>query len=165
MKVLNTISIIVFFVTSFSVYASELVLCTVTSDIDNDTAKIVYEMDQDNRAIQHLYQDSFHEGTRTARIELDASGLKDGVVLNQKDKYIIVRMHSDNYDSERGGVLYLDTLYSGVSGQRKEYEMDVVKTIKGFELVHNNSFTQMKFIAKRSKVLGVIGIERVEFGN
>ena len=147
-------------------FATEKVLCTVTSDIDNDTAQIVYEMDQDNRAIQHLYQDSFHQGTRTARIELDASGLKEGVVLNQKDKYIIVRMHSDNYDSERGGVLFLDTLYSGVSGQRKEYEMDVAMTKDGVELIHSNStFTNMKFIAKRSKVLGVIGIERVEFGN
>ena len=154
------------FILSFALHATEKELCVVTSDIDNDTAKIIYEMDQENRSIQHLYQDSFHDGSRIARIELDASGLKDGVVLNQKDKYIIVRMHSDNYDSERGGVLFLDTLYSGVSGQRKEYEMDVAITKDGIELIHNNtSFSRMKFIAKRSKVLGVIGVERVEFGN
>ena len=153
------------FILSFALHATEKELCVVTSDIDNDTAKIIYEMDQENRSIQHLYQDSFHDGSRIARIELDASGLKDGVVLNQKDKYIIVRMHSDNYDPDQGGVLYLDTLYSGISGERKEYEFDLVMDKSGPILIHDKSpFGKMKFIAKRSKVFGVIGVERVEFG-
>ena len=154
------------FILSFALHATEKELCVVTSDIDNDTAKIIYEMDQDNRAILHLYEDSFHNGARTERVELNAADLKDGVVLNQRGKYIIVRMHSDNYDSDRGGILYLDTLYSGVSGQRKEYVMEVAMGKDGVELVQNNkSFNHIKFIAKRSGVLGVIGIERVEFGN
>ena len=128
--------------------------------------KIVYQMDQDNRVIEHLYQDSYHDGKLTARLELKADGLKDGVVLNRKDKYITVRMHSDNYDVERGGVLYLDTLYNGVTGERKEYEMDVVMDKDGPILIQNKvQFKNMKFIAKRSKLLGVIGIEKVNFGN
>lgn len=146
--------------------AEEKDLCLVTSDIDNNTAKIVYEMDSDNRAIEHLYQDSFQGNVRTARIELKADQLKNGIVLNRKDKYITVRMHSDNYDSERGGVLYLDTLYSGVSGERREYVMEVAMDKDGPVLISNKqNFKHMHFVAKRSKVFGIIGIERVVFGN
>ncbi len=151
---------------SFKTYAVEKILCGVTSDIDNDVGKIVYEMDKDNRTIEHLYQDSFRNGVRTGRIELKADALRDGIVLNRKDKYVTVRMHSDNFDPERGGVLYLDTLYSGASGERKEYLMELAMDATGPILIKNNqTFTKMKFIAKRSRVLGVIGIEKVLFGN
>lgn len=150
---------------SFSAYAEEKVLCTVTSDIDNDLGKIVYEMDQDNRAIAHLYQDTYHNGTRTERIELKTDGLRDGVVLNKRDKYVILRIHSDNYDSERGGVLFLDTLYSALSGERREYEMDLAMDTKGPVLSSNKqNFSKMLVTAKRSKVFGVIGIEKISFG-
>lgn len=150
---------------SWGAIAGENVLCVVSSDIDNDIGKIVYEMDEDNRVIKHLYQDSFHDGKLTGRIELDPKALKSGIVLNRKDKYITVRMYSDNFD-ETGGVLYLDTLYSGVSGERKEYTMEMAMGPNGPELIQNNvNFTKMKFIAKRSRVLGVIGIEKVVFGN
>jgi hypothetical protein len=151
---------------AFSAVSAEKVLCTVTSDIDNDVGKIVYEMDSDNRAIAHLYQDSFHESNRIARIELKADELKDGIVLNKRDKYVIMRMQSDNYDVERGGVLNLDTLYSGVSGERREYEMEIAMDKSGPILLQNKKqFTKMNVIAKRSKLLGIIGIEKINFGN
>ena len=101
-----------FFVLSYSAFATEVeekLLCTVTSDIDSDLGKIVYQMDQENRAIEHLYQDTYQNGQRTNRIELKADSLKTGIILNRRDKYIVVRMHSDNYDPDSGGILYLDT--------------------------------------------------------
>jgi len=157
---------VLFLIISFKAIAAEKVLCDVTSDIDSDTGKIVYEMDEEDRAIKHLYQDSFRNGVRVARIELQADGLREGIVLNRKDKYITVRMQSDNFDTERGGILYLDTLYSGVSGERREYEMEMAMDKSGPILLKNNQkFSKMKFIAKRSRVFGVIGIEKVLFGN
>ncbi len=166
MQLRNVFPVVVLSLLSFSAMALEKDLCLVTSDIDNNTAKIVYEMDSDNRAIEHLYQDSFQGGVRISRIELKADGLKNGIVLNRKDKYETVRMHSDNFDAERGGVLYLDTLYSGVNGQRKEYVMELAMDKDGPVMISNKQeFRKMHFIAKRSKVFGIIGIERVVFGN
>ncbi|MDO9181656.1 MAG: hypothetical protein Q7U04_04570 [Bacteriovorax sp.] len=151
---------------SFQAWSLENTLCLVSSDLDNDYGKIVYQMDQDNREILHLYQESYHDGKLSGRIELNAQGLQEGIVLNRKDKYITVRMHSDNYDPERGGVLYLDTLYSGVSGERREYAMELGMDKEGPVLVKDKvKFEKMKFIAKRSKVFGVIGVERVVFGD
>lgn len=145
--------------------AAEKVICEVSSDLDSDTGKMVVEMDPDNRSIVHLYQDSYHNLNRVSRIELNASELSNGIVLNRKDKYITVRMYSHNYDPERGGILYLDTLYNGVTSERREYEIQLSMDKEGPMLIRNKvRFSKMKFIAKKSKVLGVIGIEKVVFG-
>ena len=158
--------VVLSFAFAFSALATEKSLCVVSSDIDSDIGKIVVELDQDNRGIQHLYQDTYRDSKLTARLELKAEGLRTGIVLNRKEKYITVRMHSDNFDPERGGVLYLDTLYNGVSGERREYVMELAMDKSGPMLIQNKlEFSKMNFIAKRSKVLGVIGIEKVEFGN
>lgn len=163
LKIVWTLSIFLLFI--FKAQAEEMLLCHVTNDIDKDEGRIIYEMDEDGRKILHLYQDSYHDGVRSARIELRASELRQGIVLNRKDKYITVRMHSDNFD-ETGGVLYLDTLYSGVSGERKEYVLEMAINKSRPELIQNKvPFNKMKFIAKRSRVLGVIGIEKVLFAN
>jgi hypothetical protein len=154
------------FTFAISAMEAEKVLCVVSSDIDSDIGKIVVQMDQDDRAIEHLYQDSYRDSKLTARIELKADDLRSGIVLNRKDKYITVRMHSDNFDPERGGVLFLDTLYSGISGERKEYEMQLAIDKTGPVLIQNKqNFSKMNFVAKRSKIFGVIGIEKVLFGN
>lgn len=160
----NALYVFSTFILLNSAFANEIELCAVSSDIDSDVGKIVYQLDQDQRVIEHLYQDNYHNGVKTERIELKADGLKEGIVLSKKDKYIIVRMHSDNFDQAQGGVLYLDTLYNGVNGERREYEMDLNFNKEALELTQNKvPFNKMKFIAKRSKILGVIGVERVEF--
>lgn len=155
----------ILFLFSLALHAEERVLCTVTDDVDTDVAKMVYEMDQDQRAILHLYKDIYKNGQRTERVEMKVSEITNGgIVLNRKDKYVTVRMWSDNYDSERGGVLYLDTLYSGVSGERRQYNFEMAMDKKGPVMVYEKQeFSQMKFIAKRSRVLGPIGIEKVLF--
>lgn len=155
----------ILFLFSLAVGAEEKILCTVTNDVDSEVAKMVYELDADQRAIIHLYKDIYKGNQRTERSEMKVSDLvSGGIVLNRKDKYITVRMWSDNYDSERGGVLYLDTLYSGVSGERRQYNFEIAMDKKGPVMVYNkNEFSQMKFIAKRSRVLGPIGIETVLF--
>lgn len=160
------LAVLLFSTLSFSLMAEERVLCTVSSDIDTDIGKFVYQMDDELRSITHLYQDSYHDGKLTGRIELNPEGLKEGIVLNQKGKYIIVRMHGDNYDAESGGVLYLDTLYNALSGERREYELNLVMDKEGPALISNKvKFNQMKFIANRSRPLGVIGVAKVNFSN
>lgn len=149
---------------SLSAMGEEVVLCTVISDIDTDVGKIIYEMDTEGRALLHLYQDNYNNGLRRERIELKSDGLQDGIVLNKKDKHVIIRMQSDNFDAERGGVLRLDTLYSGVSGERREYVIEMAMDKSGPVLTYNQKpFNQMAIVAKRSKLFGVIGIEKINF--
>ncbi len=148
--------------------AQEKVLCMVSSDVDKSTGRMTYVMDEDGRRIAHLYKESYENGKLTERSEVDMSDLNDkGIVLHQKDKYVTVRLYSHNFDEERGGVLYLDTLYNAVKGERKEYQIEVVKNEQSDILMINNkkSFTRMHFIGKKAPVLGVIGIDKVLFSN
>ena len=90
--------------------------------------------------------------------------LGDGIVLNRKDKYITVRIYSHNFDESSGGVLFLDTLYNGVNGQRKEYVIEATMDGSDAVMTYNKvAFNRMHFVAKRSPILGVIGIEKVNF--
>lgn len=151
---------------SVSSYAIEKVLCLVTSDIDKEVGKMVYDYDDETREVKHIYQDRYLNDVRIGRTEIDMSDLLgDGVVLHKKDKYITVRLYSHNYDPSSGGVLYLDTLYNGVKNERKEYAMEV-RMDGGADAVmtyNNQAFTRMHFVAKKSPILGVIGIEKVSF--
>jgi hypothetical protein len=149
----------------FSLQAAEVVLCEVTNDIDKEVGKMVYEFDEESRSLLHLYKDTYLNNQRTKREELYAKDLLgSGIVLNRKDKYITVRMYATNFDEVRGGVVYLDTLYSGVSGERKEYTMQMnIEPGKIDMTYENKEFNNMHFIAKRSPILGVIGINKVQF--
>lgn len=154
------------FMSLFSIaQAAEVTLCEVTSDIDSEVGKMVYELDEDGRAIKHLYKDRYVNGKRVEREELKAADVVgDGIVLAKKDKVIAVRMYSHNFDEVRGGVLYLDTLYNGVNGERKEYDFELSMGASGPVMLYKGQeFRRMQFIAKRSRILGVIGIEKVNF--
>ncbi len=146
--------------------ATEKVLCVVTSDVDADVGKLIYEMDEDGRGIKHLYSEKWVNNKLVAREEiniLDVNG--DGIILHKKDKYVTVRLYSHNFDEERGGTLQLDTLYNAIKGERREYTIEVSKnSINQIEMASNKvTFNKMKFIGKKSPILGVIGIEKVNF--
>ena len=158
----------IFALTTFisTTQAAEKLLCVVTSDIDSDVAKLSYEMDEDGRKITHLWSEKWVNNKLVERFEMKTDDLLgDGIILNKKDKYVTVRLYGHNYDDERGGILYLDTLYNAVKGDRKEYMIEVSKNQNNeIEMLNNNVvFNKMKFIAKKAPIVGVIGIEKVNF--
>jgi hypothetical protein len=161
-KVLAAITLTIFL---SNAQAAEAVLCDVTSDIDNEVAKMVYELDEETGDIKHLFKDRYVNGKRIEREELHIKDLLgDGIVLAKKDKTIAVRMYGHNFDAVSGGVLFLDTLYNGVNGERREYSFEVAKSVTGLVMVYKGvEFKKMHFIAKRSRLLGIIGIEKVNF--
>ena len=154
------------FLLSFSIYAEEA-LCTITSDIDSTRAVLTYELDPSTKTITHLYQETYENDRMTNRFEMDLNKITNGgIVFLERSNYDIVRIWSDNFDHDLGGVLYLDTLYSGVSGERRQYELDLAKKGAGLVVSHNKAdFKSMKIIAKRSKIFGIIGIDKILFSN
>lgn len=149
---------------SLNLYADE-VLCTITSDLDSAYAKLTYEVDPDTQDITHLYQESYENNRMTSKDEMRLDTLTNGgIVLIAKGKTVVVRIWSDNFDRKLGGIMYVDTLFSGVSGERRQYEIDLAKNNTGFVLSNNkHDFNKMQFIANRSRVLGVIGIAKINF--
>ena len=148
-----------------TVSATEKVLCIVTNDIDKEVGKMVVDYDEESRVVAHLYTEKWVNNVRVDRVEINADDLNgNGVVLNRKDKHITVRLYSHNFDKSSGGILYLDTLYNGVKGQRKEYTIEARMDGSDAVMTYNHqAFNRMHFVAKRSAILGVIGIEKVNF--
>lgn len=158
---------VIFLLTSLFSFtnATEKQLLLVTNDVDQETAKMIYELDETSGMIKHLYSETYTNGQMTKRVELFAKDLEgEGIVLNRKDKIITVRLYSHNFDEDRGGVLYLDTLYNALTGERKEYVIEMSIDGESAKMFSNkNQFNRMHFLAKRSKVFGVIGIDKVNF--
>lgn len=162
----KALAFILFTSLASNAFAEEKVLCNVSSDVDSNTGRIVYEMDADGRRIEHLYVESYVDGKLDERVPVNFEEINGkGIILHKKDKYITVRLYGHNFDDERGGTLYLDTLYNAVKGERKEYQIDVSKNVKNeIEMRNNNSlFNQMFFKAKKAPIIGVVGIEKVIF--
>lgn len=145
--------------------AREKILCDVTNDIDKETARIVYEIDEESRELKGLFTERYVNNKLVERSALDISDLLGaGVVLHKKDKYVTVRLYSHNFDEVRGGILYLDTLYNAINGQRKEYVIETSISDAEATMSYNGvAFKKMHFVAKRSGILGPIGVERIEF--
>lgn len=146
-------------------WAKEFVLAKITSDIDGNYALLVYERDEQTNEIVSMFADAYESGARVERKIVDENGLSKGIVLLEKDRYQIVKIQSSNFDRDRGGLFKLDTLYSALSGERRVYEFEVVVNPEDvvLETRSTGEFNRMHFIAKRSRVLGPIGIEKIQF--
>ncbi len=147
-----------------SLNAREYNLAKITSDIDSDYALLVYDRDDITGEIKHLYADAYSKGALVERKEFSEEGLDKGVVLLQKDKFEIVKIQSSNFEKNHGGTLRMDTLYSALSGERRVYEFEVLVEEDAVRLeTRDGEFNLMHFIAKRSRLLGPIGIEKIVF--
>lgn len=149
---------------SFTTMAREVTLARITSDIDGNYALLVYDRDDVTEEVKAMYADAYENGNRVERKVVDEKGLKAGIVLLEKDRHQIVKIQSSNFDRDRGGLFKLDTLYSAVSGERRVYEFEVAVHPERVAMeTRNGEFNRMHFIAKRSRILGPIGIEKIQF--
>lgn len=143
--------------------AGEKTVATVSSDESAVIYKLVVES-KDGRGIDHFYKDVYENGkTRSLRIELDPQVLmRTGVILEQREKYVIMKLKSNNFDTEQGGIVVVDTLYSGVSGERKSYEVQLAQDKSGWALFkQGKTIKEIQIKANRVMVLGTVGIKNL----
>lgn len=141
-------------------------VCVINSDIDSNYGVIYAEVDDTTNEIKGLYQDTFEDSKLINHIEIKQENLKDGVVLDSDGDRITVLLQSSNFDFHSGGELVLDTLYSGVTGKRKQYLLNAAISNGSFSLESDQqNFSKMFFVANRSVLFGVIGIDHILFQN
>lgn len=165
-------TILIFIIISISANAMEGVLCSVTSDVDSEVLKFVYDINEITNEINHLYKDRELNGNKISREEMNIDQLNnDGIILSQKSGQIVVRMYGRNFDVKQGGILVLDYLYSGIGGERRELEMNVnwaqafneMMLFKPLLFIGQKQVSNLQFIANRSKVWGIIGIHHINY--
>lgn len=142
--------------------ANEQVIASISRDDGNVVYKLVVS-DNDGREIKTFYKDVYEKGVKLRRDALNPSGLmKDGMILEQRDKHVVLKLKGSNFNLDQGGVIIADTLYNGATGERKSYEIQLAKSNSGWALFRKNKGVKEIFI-QTNKVLflGTVGIKNL----
>lgn len=142
--------------------AAEQALATVSSDDSRTTYKLVVDS-LDGRTIKSFYKDVYEKGTRVRRETLDPNILlKSGMVLEQRDKYVVMKLKSNDFDREQGGIVVVDTLYNGANGERRSYEIQLAQSKTGWSLFkQGKAIKEIIIQTNRVMLLGAVGIKNL----
>lgn len=142
--------------------ASEQVIATVTRDGSTTSYKLIIDSN-DGRGIKNFYKDVYESGKKISREIMDAQVMiKTGMILEQRDKYIVMKLKSNNFDLEQGGIVTVDTLYNGANGERRAYEIQIAQGQKGWSLFKaGKAINQIQIQTNRVMILGEVGIKNL----
>ena len=144
-------------------FASEQTLATLSNDENKNTYLLIVDSDKENQSIKTFYKDVYSGSKRISREILDYNILiNKGLILEQRDKYVILKLKSLNFDKEQGGIITIDTLYNGTNGSRKSYELQMAKTTTDWALINDGKIVKKIFIqSNRVMLLGSVGIKNL----
>lgn len=144
-------------------HASEQTLATISNDESKNTYQLVVDSTEGNRAIKTFYKDIFLNGKKVSREALDYRVLvRTGMILEQREKYVVMRLKSDNFDEQQGGIITVDTLYNGANGTRKAYDISLAKDKAGWALINQGKIVKQIFIqTNKVMLIGSVGIKNL----
>lgn len=150
-------------VTAGKVLAREDVVATITNDENKEIYTFVAQADDSTDAIKAFFKDDYLNGKKTERELLPSQELvRDGVVLEKRGDHTVINLKSDNFDSARGGIVTIDTLYNGINGERKEYDLHLAKTQSGWKLFRGDKLISKLHIEVNKKALiGAVGVKNI----
>lgn len=142
--------------------ADEQVIASISRDDGNSVYKLVVS-DNDGREIKSFYKDVYEKGVKLRRDSLNPAGLmKDGMILEQRDKYVVLKLKGNNFNLDQGGVIIADTLYNGATGERRSYEIQLAKSSKGWGLFRKSQgVKEIHIQTNKVMFLGTVGIKNL----
>lgn len=147
---------------SFSAFAYEEVLSVTDNDDNKEIYKLIVEVDDSTQSLKEIFKDTYVNGAKIKRDVFNPNDLSTnhGLILEQRDGYNILNLKSNNFDYDRGGRIIIDTLYNGITGERRGYDIELAKDKAGWRLFSNKKIVT-KFHVKVLKVIivGTVGIK------
>jgi site-specific DNA-adenine methylase len=167
MKLSSYLFICFFFISSFVcaiTFAKEEILSITDNDDNKEIYNLVVNVDDSTQTLKNLYKDTFVDGKKIKRDELNPSDLKtkDGAILEKRNGYNVLNLKSDNLDYDRGGKVIIDTLYNGLTGERHIVDLELAKDTSGWKLFKEKRIVSL-FHVKVNKVVvfGTVGIKTI----
>jgi hypothetical protein len=145
-------------------FGLEQKLVRVTNDENKTVFEFVIKVDPENQDILKFYKDSFEPGqSKATREELSKDRISEpGLILEERNKHVVINLKSPNFADHNGGDIIVDTLYNGATGTRKEYELELARAGEKWELLRDGlPITSMHLKSRKIFPLGVVGIENV----
>ena len=149
---------------SLSAFAHEEVLSTTDNDDNNEVYTLVVHVDDNTQTLKELFKDTYLNGTKIRRDILNPEDLKakSGVILEKRDNYNVLNLKSDNFDFDRGGRIVIDTLYNGIKGDRRSYDLELAKDKSGWKLFKDQKIVSLFHIkVNRVIIVGTVGIKTI----
>jgi hypothetical protein len=146
------------------VLAKEEILATITNDQDSSVFKFVADTDDETNAIKTLYKDEYENGQKAERNILASEGLtnNEGMVLEKKGEREIINLKSDNFNLDNGGTVTIDTLYNGVNGERREYEIEITQSNTGWKLFKGpKTISHLHLVINKKLFIGAVGVKDI----
>jgi hypothetical protein len=144
-------------------FASEQVVATIMNDETKNSYKLVIDSSETDDSIKTFYKDIFQNGRRLSREVIDMKILATtGMVAEQRDKHIVLRLKSSNFDLDQGGIIEIDTLYNGIKNERRSYQVQLAKSKVGWALFKSGRTIKEIYIqTNRVFALGAVGIKNI----
>lgn len=158
----RTMTTIMALLISLPLYAVELKLGKITSDIDRDFTDFYLEVTEEGAVdgIRIITQKT------TGQIIKDVSHpiervMQDGVLLEERNGYQVLRLQTDaKFDPSTGGEVILNYLFNGVTGTRRSMRLKLLKTAGTFQLAKLTSerVNHLHVRGNYNVLLGLVGI-------
>ena len=160
------VTILVFSTLPQFVYGGVFELVSITNDEDKEVTKFLLVTDNQNKEIIAFHKDTYSKKSnllKRSTVQVNQISSRNGIILDQRDDRVIIALKSDNFATHNGGNLEVDTLYNGVTGKRKSYDIELVRAGKGWDLERwNSKFTKMHLKSKKIPLVGTVGISNIE---
>ena len=151
-------------VLSFSAFAGSQKLLVITNNIDTNIVTITLNDNSAGKFISINRLEKTAEGALVNDETFDLNKLFTGPAVAIKKNKPVVKIRFDkNFDPAYGGHFVLDYLFSGVSGERRTYDLDLSKNgVKWEVIVGNKPVSKLHFVGNKKAIVGTIGVARIE---
>lgn len=153
-------------IASHKAFAREINIVTISNEESKHQYRLILEVSDKTGDILRFHKDKFDpkvKGSSLGRETFVVSKLDlEGFVVEQKDKYEILKLKSDNFASHNGGDLTMDVLHNGVNGQRLEFDFELVRLGDNWVLERDGKRAHhIHFLSKKVFVLGTVGVKDI----
>lgn len=164
-RVLPVKTFILSILVSGSVFALDHKLVDITNDEDRETTRFILKTDDNNDEVNGFIKQTLnrHGGViQTTTMGVNGVYSNHGIVLEKRDGRIIVALKSDNFATHNGGNIEVDTLYNGVTSTRKQYDLELARAGRSWELLRDGRpVSKMHLKSKKIPLVGTVGISDI----
>lgn len=151
---------------SGKILAREEVIATITNDENKQVYTFVADTNSETDSIRAFYKDNYSASGKKIDRELMASEklTEGGLVLEKRGDHEVLKLNSENFDLDQGGIVTIDTLYNGVNGQRKEYDLQLAKATDGEWRLFKGAkiVTKLHIVVNKKFMLGAVGVKEIQ---
>jgi hypothetical protein len=152
---------LLFCLLSFSVAAKEIRLAVITSDTDDETT--IFDLHTTSRGeIEGL---RLIRSAKSGQIKQDETFnyeevVNDGALLQERDGHEVIKLFTDKFSRENGGIVRVNYLVNGLRGTRREVRLMLQKKGGVFGLYELNGAPVNRMLVKGNyvRLLGLVGV-------